>query len=326
LSFFDSRLAVNATYYDQHVTNQTVPIGTSITTGYSTTLTNIGETQSSGLEFQVTGDILTMAQNHFGFRLGANLSINNSKVISLISGTNSLSLGNSQYAVVGQPFPLLETTDFVRDPQGRVVVDANTGYPSTAQALTTFGRTSPKYNFGITPTFTWKFVSLSAVAEYRGGDVTLNNIGGTLTFTGAGYTSAEAGRQPFVYPNSVIQTAPGVFTPNTNVNVVNGNYGFWQSSAYSGTGEPFVSSGAFWKLREVNLTFSLDQWVKQSKFIKGASFSLTGRNLFLWVPKSNPWTDPEFSNEVAGSNLLGVNNSGQTPGTRVFGGSLKLTF
>jgi len=228
--------------------------------------------------------------------------------------------------VVGQPFPLLEGTDFVRDPQGRVVVDPVTGYPSTAQKIVPYGRTSPKYDFGITPTFSYKWISLSAVAEYRGGDVIYNAIGGTLTFTGAGYTSAAAGRQPFVYPNSSIQTSPGVYVANTNVNVSNGNYGFWQGSAYSGTMQPFVSSGAFWKLREVNLTFNLDKFVKQSNFIRGASFSLTGRNLFLWVPKSNPWTDPEFSNETPGSSLLGVNNSGQTPGTRIFGGSVKLTF
>jgi len=326
LSFFESRLAVNATYYDQHVTNQTLPIGTSITTGYSSTLTNIGETESSGLEFQVTGDILTQAKNKFGFRLGANLSINNSKVISLISGSNSLYLGNNQYAVVGQPFPMLKGTDFVRSPSGQVVVDPNTGYPSSAQALTNYGRTSPKYNFGITPSFSYKFISLSAVAEYRGGNVVYNGIGGTLTFTGAGFTSAEAGRQVFVYPNSVIQTAPGVYKQNTNVNVVNGNYGFWQSSAYSGTMQPFVSSGAFWTIREVDLAFNLDRFIKQSKFVKGATFSLTGRNLFLWVPKSNPWTDPEFSNETPGSSLAGVNSTGQTPGTRIFGGSLKLTF
>ncbi|CAN5425832.1 SusC/RagA family TonB-linked outer membrane protein [soil metagenome] len=326
LSFFDSRLGINATYYVQHVKNQTVPINTSVTTGYNLSLLNIGETESKGYELQVTGDILTQAKNKFGFRLGGNISINDSKVISLLPGVNQLSLGNFQYAVVGQPFPLLKGTDFVRDPQGRVVVSATTGYPSTAQTLATFGRTTPRYNLGLTTNLSYKFISLAAVAEYRGGDVVLNNIGGSLAFTGASAITASAGRQPFVYPNSSIQTSPGVYVANTNVNVVNGNYGFWQSSAWSGTNSPFVSSGAFWKLREVNLTFALDQFVKQSKFIKGASFSLTGRNLFMLLPKSNPYTDPEFASITPGSNLRGVNNSGQLPGTRVYGGSLKVTF
>jgi TonB-linked SusC/RagA family outer membrane protein len=326
LSFFDSRLDINATYYNQHVKNQTVPINTSITTGYSLSLLNLGETQSTGEEFQVTGDILTQAQNKIGWRLGANLSINDSKVISLLPGVNQLSLGALQYAVVGQPFPLMKATDFVRDPQGHVVVDANTGYPSTAQALTTFGRTTPKYNLGLTTNVSYKFVSISAVAEYRGGDVIYNGIGGTMTFTGASATTAAAGRQRFIYPNSVIQTSPGVYVTNTSVSVQNGNYGFWQSSAYSGTNSPFISSGAFWKLREVNVSFNLDQFIKQSKFIRNASLSLTGRNLFIWVPKSNPYTDPEFSDTSSTTAVRGFNDIRETPGTRVFGASLKLTF
>jgi len=327
LSFFGSRLDVNYTWYDQHVKNQTVAIGTSITTGYNTSVINIGETQSTGQEIQITGDILTKAQNKVGWRLGFNMAKNESKVLSLLPGVNQLSLGNNQYAVVGQPFPLLKGTDFVRDPQGHVVVDAVNGYPTTNQtSLTTFGRTTPEYIVGLTSSVSWKFVTLSGVAEYRGGDVVLNGIGGTMTFAGSSYQSASAGRQVFVYPNSVIQTSPGVYVTNTNVNVVNGNYGFWQGSAFSNTNSPFVSSGAFWKLREVSLAFDLGQFVKQSKFIKGATFALTGRNLFVWVPKNNPWTDPEFSNTGPTSSLRGVNNANQLPGTRVFGGDLKLTF
>ncbi len=76
---------------------------------------------------------------------------------------------------------MLEGTDFVRDPQGHVVVDATTGYPSTNQtSLTTFGRTTPEYIFGVTPNLSYKFVSLAAVFEYRGGYVVDNALGGTM--------------------------------------------------------------------------------------------------------------------------------------------------
>jgi hypothetical protein len=327
LQFFDNRLDVNYSYYIQRDKNQTLPINISAATGYTLSLVNIGETQSTGHEIQVTGQILTQAQNHFGFSLGVNFSKNEGKVISLIPGTNKLSLGNNQYAEVGKPFPLLEGTDFVRDPQGHVVVDANTGYPTRNNtSLTIFGRTTPEYIIGITPTFNYKFVSLAAVLEYRGGYVVDNGLGGVMTFAGSSALTAEAGRQAFVYPNSVIQTAPGVYTKNTNVNVADGNYGFWQSSAFSGTMSPFVTSGAFWKLREVDLAFKLDQFVKNSKFIKGATFALTGRNLFIWTPKSNIWTDPEFANVGATSNVRGVNDQNQLPGTRIFGADLKLNF
>lgn len=327
IGLFNSRLNIDYTYYQQHDKNQTLPINVSASTGYTTTLINIGETESYGSEIQLTGQILTQAQNHFGFSMGLNFSQNESKVISLLPGVSQLDLGAGEYAVVGKPFPMLEGTDFVRDPQGHVVVNATTGYPSTNQTGNVeFGRTSPEFIVGLTPKLDYKFVSLAAVFEYRGGDVIYNGLGSTMTFTGSTALTTEAGRQVFVYPNSVIETAPGVYVKNTNINVQNGNYGFWQGSAFPNTNSPYVTSGAFWKLREVDLAFKLDQFVKQSKFIKGATIALTGRNLFIWVPKSNIFTDPEFSDTSATANTRGVNDVNELPGTRIFGADLKLTF
>ena len=326
LAFLQNRIDFNFSYYNSFDRNQTVPISTSISTGYSTSVLNIGETQSQGYEFQVTGQVLTQAINHFGWTFGANLSINNSKVISLLPGVGQLYLGGLDYAVVGQPFPLLKGTDFVRDPAGQVVVGA-TGYPQeNGTSLTTFGRTTPKYDAGITSTWTYKFMSLSAVLEYRGGDVIYNDVGATLAFTGASAYSASNGRQRFIYPNSVIQTGPNTYVPNTGLSVQDGNYGFWQTSQFDNTNSPYVTSGAFWKLRELTLTFNLDKFVKQEKFIKGLSVALTGRNLFIWTPKENTFSDPEFSDSLPSSSARGTNDINELPGTRVFGGSLKVTF
>jgi len=330
LGLFDNRINFTATYYDEHDKNQTQSIGTSITTGYSSNVTNIGETRSYGQEYQFTADVLTQSKNKVGVRVGVNLSRNESNVLSINPNdptTQSINLGNGQYAVIGQPFPLLEGTDFVRDPaNGKMVVDAKTGYPSTAAgALTQYGRTTPEYNMGLSASINYKFISLEGVAEFRTGYVIFNGVGQTLNFAGASAVSASAGRQPFVFPNSEI-LVNGVYTANTNVNVQNGNYGLWQSTAYNTNNRPYISSGAFWKLREVNLTFNLNQFIKQAKYIKGLSVSFTGRNLLMFTPDSNPWTDPEFSNVSATSTLRGVNNDSQTPGTRVFGGQIKLTF
>jgi TonB-linked SusC/RagA family outer membrane protein len=327
VGLFDSRVDISYSWYRQDDRNQTLPINISAATGYTQSLVNIGETQSTGQEISATGQILTQAQNHVGFSMQVNFSQNEGKVISLIPGTSKLSLGNNQYAEVGKPFPLLEGTDFVRDPQGHVVVDPSTGYPTrNNSALTVFGRTTPEYDISISPTVSYKFISLTALFEYRGGYVVDNGLGGDMVFAGSSALTTEAGRQVFVYPNSVIQTGPNTYAPNTNINVVNGNYGFWQSSAYSGTMSPFVTSGAFWKLREVDLAFKLDKFFKNSKYIKGATFALTGRNLLMWLPKSNIWTDPEFADVGATSNVRGVNDANELPGTRIFGADLKLTF
>jgi hypothetical protein len=229
--------------------------------------------------------------------------------------------------VVGQPFPVYKGTDMNRDPNGNVIVSATTGLPSPNPTLVNFGRTTPKYIWGVTSNWSYKFVSLSATAEYRGGNIINNAIGGTLNFAGSSLISTLAGRQRFVYPGSVINTgtaAAPVYTPNTNITVADGNYGFWQSSAYNTVNSPRVSSAAFWKLREINLNFNLTQFVKNTRFVKGLNLSFTGRNLFLWKPKNNPWSDPEFS-DTAGNNV-GVTSANQVPGQRIYGADLKVTF
>jgi len=327
LAFLHNRIDLDFSYYNSFDKNQTVTITTSTSTGYNYSLLNIGETQSQGFEFQLTGQVLTQAANNFGWTLGGNLSINNSKVISLLPNINQLYLGDDQYAVVGKPFPMLEGTDFLRDPQGKVIVSPTTGYPSTSSVNKLFGRTTPKNDVGITSSWTYKFVTLGAVFEYRGGDVSYNAIGQTLTFAGSSQYSASNGRQRFIYPNSVIQTAgTNTFVPNTSVAVADGNYGFWQTSPASGVMSPYVTSGAFWQLRELDLTFNLDKFIAQSKFMKGLSVALTGRNLFLWVPKENTYTDPEFSDTGSNSATRGTNDNNELPPTRVFGGSFKVTF
>ncbi|QXV66257.1 SusC/RagA family TonB-linked outer membrane protein [Mucilaginibacter sp. 21P] len=330
-ALFNNRLSLSATYYKQNSKNQTLTVQTSSATGYNASLLNVGEVQSSGYEFEATADLMTKSANIFGWRVKGNFSINDSKVISLIPGVNTfdiLTFGTAAVsAKVGQPFPLLRGTDLNRDPQGRVIVDANTGLPSTNSTPKDFGRTTPKYILGLTSSWTYKIATLTAVSEYRSGYVIYNQVGSTMNFGGSSYVSASAGRSRFIFPNSVINTgtaANPVYTPNTSVSIQDGNYGFWQSSPYNTANSPLVSSAAFWKLREVSLAFDLTQYIRHTGFIKGLNFALTGRNLALWKPKNNPWTDPEFSDTIG--NGAGTTSAAQTPATRIYGADLRVTF
>ena len=56
--------------------------------------------------------------------------------------------------------------------------------------------------------------------------------------------------------------------------------------------------------------------------VKGVSVTLSGRNLFMFLPKTNEWTDPEFSNTTG--NAQGVSGLDNTPPTRIFGASINI--
>jgi TonB-linked SusC/RagA family outer membrane protein len=326
LSFFDNYLHGTFTYFKQNSRNQTLNIGTSQSTGYSNVVTNVGELQSSGYEAALTISPLTKAKNKFALDIGANLADNESKVISLLPNVPQFNIaggGGNEYAIVGQPYPVIKGTDFLRDAQGHVIINTANGYPQLNATPQILGRTTPEYVLGINIKASYKFVTLTAIAEYRTGFVSQFQSASTLIFGGTSAYTTQAGRERFIYPNSVYQNAAGNLVPNTSIPVQDGNYGFWQNSAFNSAVSPYVSSAAFWKLREVNLSFALTEFVKKARFIKGLNFALTGRNLFMWVPKTNFWGDPELSTD--NSNAIGYQSINNIPAQRTFGAKLDVT-
>ncbi|MFS2188706.1 SusC/RagA family TonB-linked outer membrane protein [Mucilaginibacter sp. Mucisp84] len=328
LGFLDNRFYLASTYYNTHTKNQTFPVAISPASGYSSAVQNLGEVQNKGFEFEVKGSLIKSTD--FSWDLGGNLALLRNKVLSLQEGTTEFQLlynsgaASNSYAIVGQPFPYIKGSDLVRDPQGHVIIDASTGLPSLTAGVVPLGNAAPKTILGVNTAVRYKFITLSAVAEYRGGYFINNIVGQALNFTGTSYVSATAGRQRFIYPNSVIQTGPNTYVPNTSISIPDGNSGFWTSSAYYNATSTYVNSAAFWKLREVALNFDLTRFIKGQKVIKGLQFGLVGRNLLLFRPKSNPWTDPEYS--IDNSNAVGTTNENQTPPTRIYGANLTVKF
>jgi len=149
-----------------------------------------------------------------------------------------------------------------------------------------------------------------------------------MDFSGISYRSGQNGRQPFVFPNSVIQTTDAngnaVYTPNTSTYTLSGGYNFWSQSRNTSANSNYLCNGAFAKLRELSLTYTMPSSLFSNKGIKGMTFSISGRNLLTWLPKTNEWTDPEFSNTTG--NAQGVNGLGNTPPTRIFGANITLQF
>lgn len=330
----NNRISLDLAYYVQSTTNQTVPIDVSRATGFSRALINVGEVQNNGFEVELR---TTPIRTSSGFRwdLNFNYSLVNNKVISLYEGlpeinlssfyglTGDASLGQI-FAREGEQFPVLKVVGYARDPQGRVIVDGETGYPVKNPSLQIAGQVNPRDRIGLSTNLSYKGLTFSALAEYRGGNVIYHGLGASMWFTGVAATTANYGRERFIFPNSVIQTGTDTYTPNTSVAVEDGGLGTWDGNLRT-FGENFVTSGAFWKLREVALTYSVPTaWLTRTRVIKGASIGLVGRNLLTLLPKQNIYTDPEFSNSV--TNSVGLNDTGLTPPTRTYGFTASLSF
>ncbi|MFC7667902.1 hypothetical protein ACFQT0_11260 [Hymenobacter humi] len=337
MSFLQRRVSGAVTYYAQKSTNQTVNTSISTASGYSGLLLNAGEVQNRGFEADLNLTPIRV-ENGLTVTVGGNYNYNNNEVISLPAGISQLALstgGNAQlYAIPGQPYPVLRGSYYQRTEDGLVkmttIKDPFTGearyVPLRATDSKVFGNTQPKHKYGMNASIGYKGLTLAGQGELRTGYVVYNSIGEDLDFTGRGQRSATYGRQDFVFPNSAILGADGkTYVPNS-AGLTPGGAEFWASTAYNrGVAENFVTSGKFFKIREVSLSYALPATLlEKASFVKGVSVNLYGRNLFTWVPKENIYTDPEFS--FSNSNAIGINTNLQTPPTKFYGASLNATF
>lgn len=338
--FFNNRITFEAAAYLQRTTNQTVPVAIPTSTGYSSRYINAGTMQGKGLEFDLHINPIVKVGD-FSFNLGLNATFVQTKVVELAEGSEELNIesnigGSSSYgiyAIKGKAFPMIKAQDWARDPQGRVIVDAQTGLPQSGKMIEV-GSTAPTVRIGITPSFRYKNWRLNATFDYRGGHVFYSGLEMSNCFTGSSYLTTFAGRQRFVFPNSVYQDENGNYVENTNITVNTGDDGYWNGQhrlSYANQ----VYSAATWRLRELSLNYEFPKkLMSKIGFVQNISASLVGRNLFMWRPSSNIFSDPEFSSNGGNSNIAATQYNRNARGTqgnmssgnRSFGFNVVVTF
>jgi TonB-linked SusC/RagA family outer membrane protein len=345
IRLFDDWAEFDFTYYHTSTTGQAIESQIATSSGYSAYLLNTGEVTNKGVETALR--LNPIRTDDWRLQLGLNYTHNKNLLVSLHPDTKRIGVNGSTviFAEEGYEVNQIIVPDYARDPQGRVIVDVNTGYPSRATESVHLGNTTPKHRLGLNFSLSWKNITLSSVFEYRGGYYYAFTGGSSLDFTGSSARTAYYNRERFVFPNSsYLDPASGQYVENTNITVSDGGMGFWTNATYNrGTTSNYVYSGNYWKWRELAISYKVPSKVlgKLGKVLQEITVSLQGRNLFLWVPASNEFTDPDLSTSpdlitVAApstnpsgngtNNAIGVSNLTSTPPSRYFGGAVSFTF
>jgi TonB-linked SusC/RagA family outer membrane protein len=333
-AFLDNRINLELAYYTQETTNQTVSIDIAGSTGYSRARVNAGSMKNSGYEVSLKATPVSAASG-LVWEVGGVYANRDSKVTSLYGDLQNINISNLYgltsdaslgqiFAQVGAQYPVIKAVAYQRDPQGRVVVDSETGYPLKDANLKTMGQANPRHNLSLSTSVKFKGFALSALAEYRGGYYVYHGTAGTMWFTGVAEATGAYNRERFVFPNSSYLNSEGNYVANTSIATADGGLGAWDTNLRT-VGENFVTSGEFWKLRELSLSYSVPKSALSIfKYVKSATIGVVGRNLFIWVPEENKYSDPELS--VSTTNAVGLNNTFNTPSTRTYGFNVSLTF
>ena len=328
LEMLKSRVNLSVTAYKSNTVDQTVEVNIPTSTGFNRYLTNTGEVENKGIETSLRVVPVRTASG-LEVSIGGNYTFNRNEVLSISSDQSFIPIDGGIVARVGSAFPILTGQTYVKDPaSGKVIVDRITGFPTVTTTASDLGITEPRHRLGLDLTASFKGFRFATVFEYRTGNVIQSSVSTGFDFSGAGIRTTYFNRDRFVVPNSVyLDPATNTYVPNTNVQTRTGGVDFWTNGpSNTSVTSNYTYSAAFWKMREASISYQLPKSVLGAlKFVKGAEISVQGRNLLQIVPKTNIYTDPEYSNNGNNSNAVGVTTLSQTPPGRYYGLSLSLT-
>ncbi|HAH26036.1 MAG TPA: SusC/RagA family TonB-linked outer membrane protein [Prolixibacteraceae bacterium] len=335
LRFLNSRFMVDFTYYDRTTTDLIWNVTLPASTGFTSQTRNLGKVTNKGIELMLT--VVPVKTKDLEWKLTWNYAKNNNKLVSLIPGLDQIDLGYGTSSVgyvarPGMPLGLFEGVVAQTTPDGKPVVNSN-GLPLSSPARQILGSSQYKYTMGGTSSLTWKGVTLFASLDVRQGGLMYSRTSEMMYFTGNGIQTTYNDRQPWIIPNSVqnigTTDAPEYVENTTPIAGGDANLNLFYNQTYSAGkfGSLNLIDRSFVKLRELSLSYSLPKKFIVNTPITGVDISLIGRNLLLWTPNSNTFTDPESTTFGDEAGLgAGWGEYGATPTTRSYGFSVRLTF
>lgn len=322
----NSRLNFDIAAYDKRTDKQILTAPLSIASGFGTTNINLGKLQNKGLEFLVEGTPIKTAK--FTWNSSFNAAYNESRVLQLANGAtdqlvNAFNLNGNEFLgkliyKVGMAMNQLQSPTYLRSPNGDIVVAAD-GTLRASPVEKTFGQADPKWTGGWNNTFRYKKLALLVHIDYKFGGKLFSST--ALNGARQGLTQLSlVGREGGVNFPAVVESSPGVYTPNTAFTNPATFYSGYRNTQIA---DPFVFASDFIKLRNITLTYDFSDMVKNVKYIKGLTLSASCRNVAI-LHKAIPDVDPE-SMASTGDTRLGYEQSA-LPTTRTFGLNLNVKF
>lgn len=322
-----NRLNFDFTYYKTNTYDQLFATPVPIGSGVSSVFQNGADIQNKGFETSLGTRIIS--RNDLDWNIGINFSRNKSKVLEIAEGFDVLNQADDYirtYKLIkGEEFGAVYARGYVRDDQGRVIVDAK-GLPKlTTGKDIMVANYNPDWLSGITNEFRYKDFNLSTLIDIRqGGTIisfteSIESGVGVLDYT----TKGRDGSLIFgenIYENETAVTEAG--TPN---NIKMSSEDLWNHVGGVGApaGEAFVRDASNIRLREVVLGYTLPSSLLSKTFFTSARVSLVGRNLFFFSNKAK-YVDPEIVTDI--SNGSEGREALALPTTRSFGMSIRFGF
>ncbi len=344
VKFWSGRVGLDFTYYDEKTFDQILAIDVATSTGFDSRWINAGEVENKGMEISAYIDIIK--GKNFTWSIDVNWAKNTNTVNELYGDLEAYQIGSSWKGLSiearpGETFGVIKGYAWLRDDQGRIVVDG-TGRPMTTPDLQELGSVVPDFNYGINNRFTfgntssWGQINFNILLDGRkGGDIfSVTKMFGLYSGILEQTADDEIRATGVVAGVNVMTDEQFVHEDGTplnsdlndpdNTDIMSAERFF--HNAY-GKHEWSIIDGSFLKLREIALSYSLPvKALSNQKVVKGFDISLYAHNVaLLAVSKSNDVKiDPETGFGTANSGM-GIEQY-QLPPSRTIGLKFSISF
>ncbi|MDB4874579.1 MAG: TonB-dependent outer membrane protein SusC/RagA [Gemmatimonadetes bacterium] len=278
---WDNKVNVEFTYYRKQTKDALIslPIAPSAAPSATTVRTNLGGIRNSGLETQITAQLID--SRRFGWNVVLSGSHNTNTVLSLgvdPSGAPNKTIGTgASRDSVGFPVNAL----FVRpykyaDANGDGIIQTSEVQVDTGVVYR--GYSSPRDLFSVQNGFDLfgRKLRLNVMMDYKGGFNVLNNDGS--------FICGQA-------PQSCVETQDKSMPLWRQARAVANNYGSTINGTKYTSTSGYYESGQFWRLREVSATIQAPQRVAAGLRARDANLTIGARNLHVWSNYTG--VDPE---------------------------------
>ncbi|MEX2586203.1 MAG: SusC/RagA family TonB-linked outer membrane protein [Balneolaceae bacterium] len=299
LRLFQGRLRVDATAYQTNTINQLFSINLPPGSGASSFFTNGGDVQNRGFEMLLSGTPVQTPS--FVWDIDLNYSVNRNTVLRIDDERPRVVRSSSflrEFVIEeGEPFGNMYSRGFVRDDQGRVVVDSK-GLPQiTSGQSVLVGNAEPDWKGGIMNSFQFGNVNARFLIDHTQGGVIVSRALAILAGDGTLEQTLQGREGGLVFGENFFEHETAVFEDGTPNDAAIDSETFWRN--YGGRNQPagelFTEDATYTKLREVAVGYSLPQSVMSSLPVSNIQVSLVGRNL-MYLYKASDNLDPDFTN------------------------------
>lgn len=325
--FFNSRLRLEASWYNKKTTDLLLALPVPETTGFPDIDRNVGELKNTGVDIILGGDIID--NNDFKWTLSANVGFLDNEVTSL-PGASLDPFGNefvnqaafsSQRAVVGKTVNewfLIRYAGInpdTGDPQWLTVDGEITNTP-TSDDRVYVGSAIPDISGGITSTLTYKGIDFRVFANFVSGGKTYladNEFSNNIAASGVFNQTRDV-------LNYWRQPGDNAFAPSLSS-------AFLSSFDRESTLHLFDSD--YLRIKNITLGYSLPESILAStKFITRARIYVQAQNAFTLFSdlKDEEGTDPEVSNGGVDANSAQAETFFTSPQARTFTVGVSLGF